>query len=143
MIQEGVTAALSLIPQNVLKCMCGSTGGDRGSGPPPGKSQKYSFFSNTGPDPLKIVKLSCQQSILGHFRHASETPFKWRFAGGPMMAHLSLFLDHSSPYQLKKQQKNVKVGPPLTKLSGSAHVVIILTQTAIRACDKCFTNIDW
>ena len=24
----------------------------------------------------------------GHHRHASETPFKWRFAGGPMLAHL-------------------------------------------------------
>ena len=30
-------------------------GGDRGSGPP-GKSQKYSFFSNTGPDPLENHK---------------------------------------------------------------------------------------
>ena len=58
---------------------CSDTEGGGGSrGPdPPGKSQKYSiFFSNTGPYPLKIVKLSCQQSILGHNRHASETPFK-------------------------------------------------------------------
>ena len=23
----------------------------------------------------------------GHYRPTSETPFKWRFAGGPMMAH--------------------------------------------------------
>ena len=26
--------------------------------------------------------------MLGHHRPASETPFKWRFAGGQMMAHL-------------------------------------------------------
>ena len=25
----------------------------------------------------------------GHHRHASEAPFKWRYAGGPMMARLS------------------------------------------------------
>ena len=36
--------------------MCGSSGGGTGvvDPPPPGKSQKYSFFfSNTGPDPLE------------------------------------------------------------------------------------------
>ena len=60
----------------------------------------------------------------GHHKHASEAPFKWRFAGGPMMAHLLCYLDPPSPHQLKKQQqkKPVKVGPPLTKFSGSAHV---------------------
>ena len=39
--------------------------------------------------------------MLGHPRHASETPFKWRggetpfkwrFAGGPMMARFYLFI---------------------------------------------------
>ena len=45
--------------------------------------KKYRFFfSNTGPNPLKIVKLPKQLSILGHNRHASETPFKWSFTGG-------------------------------------------------------------
>ena len=29
-----------------------------------------------------LVKLPSQLSILGHNRHASETSFKWRFAGG-------------------------------------------------------------
>ena len=54
----------------------------------PEKSQidSIEFFSNTGPDPLKITKLPSQHSMLGHHRPASETPFKWRFAGGPMMA---------------------------------------------------------
>ena len=28
--------------------------------------------------------------MLGHHQHASKTPFKWRFAGGPMMARLKL-----------------------------------------------------
>ena len=46
------------------------------------------FLSNTGPDPLKITKLPSQHSILDHLQPASETPFKWRFAGELMMAHL-------------------------------------------------------
>ena len=49
------------------------------------------FLSNTGPPTIplnrKATKPPSQLSILGHNRHASETPFKWRFAGGPKMAH--------------------------------------------------------
>ena len=40
--------------------------------------------------------------MLGHRQPASETPFKWRFAGGLMMAYLLWFLDHLSPHQQKK-----------------------------------------
>ena len=38
--------------------------------------------------PRKITKLSRQHSLSGYMYHrpASETPFKWRFAVGPMMA---------------------------------------------------------
>ena len=63
-------------------------GGDRGSGPPLENHKNTGFSSNTGPNPgaLKIVKLPSQLSILGHSRHASETPIKWRFAGGPKRA---------------------------------------------------------
>ena len=64
-------------------------GGTGDPDPPARKITKYRFFvSNTGPDPLKIVKLQSQHSILGHNRnrHASETSVKWRSAGGPMMA---------------------------------------------------------
>ena len=32
--------------------------------------------------------------MLGHYRHASETPFKWRFAGGPMMVAYSAIWIH-------------------------------------------------
>ena len=77
--------------------MSGSRGGNRGSGTP----WKKEFLSNTGPDLLKITKLPGQRSMLGHHRHASETPFKWCFAGGPMMARLKQYLDPTSPHQLK------------------------------------------
>ena len=48
---------------------------ERGRGvwtPPPENHKKYWVFSNTGPGPLK---------------NQASIPFKWRFAGGPMMAH--------------------------------------------------------
>ena len=57
--------------------------------------------------------------MLGHHRSTSETPFKWRFASGPMLVRLWWYLDPLSYYQIKKNI--VKVGPPLKKLSGSAH----------------------
>ena len=41
--------------------------------------------------------------MLGHHRHASEAPFKWRFAGGPMMTH---FLDPPSHHKKKTVKKN-------------------------------------
>ena len=60
--------------------------------------------------------------MLGHNWHASERPFKWRLAGRPIIAQLYWYWDHSSPHQ---QKKVVKVGPPLTKLSGSADESIL------------------
>ena len=63
-------------------------GGDRGSGAPLKNYKNISVLhvSNTGLDPLKITKLPSQHAMLGHYRLASETPLKWRFAGGPMVA---------------------------------------------------------
>ena len=80
-----------------------------GDPPPPEKSQNIGFLSNTGQDPLKYTKLRSQHSLLGHYRHASETPFKW-----PAYSGICLDL-------LPSKKKIVKVGSPLTKISGSAH----------------------
>ena len=71
--------------------MSGAIGGGGGTGgpSPSEKSQKYRVkLSKTGPDPLKIIKPQSQHSMLGNHRPASKTQFKWRFAGGPMVAHL-------------------------------------------------------
>ena len=70
--------------------MCGSRGGEKaGVRTPPLKNHNnVGFLGNTGPIALKIAKLSSQHSMLGHHRPASETPFKWRFAGGPTIARL-------------------------------------------------------
>ena len=64
--------------------MRGFRGGGGCRTPPPLENhKKIGFLSNTGQDSLKTHS---QHPMLGHHRHASETPFKWRFAGGPMMA---------------------------------------------------------
>ena len=36
------------------------------------------------------ARLLSQQTISGNYRPTSETPFKWRFAGGPIEAHFYL-----------------------------------------------------
>ena len=67
----------------------GGVGGGAGGPDPSLKNHKnIGYLSNTGPDTLTITKLSSQNSMLGHHRHASEMPFKWCFTGGPMMARL-------------------------------------------------------
>ena len=74
-------------PPPLDKCMRGSRGG-RGSGPPWKIKTNIGFLSNTCPNPLKKHQAINQAFKLGHHRHAGETPYKWRFAGEPMMATL-------------------------------------------------------
>ena len=102
-----VSSLFAIVP------MGGSRGGT-GDPDPPEKSQKYSvFFSNTGPEPLKnqtsiqcwaIIGRQRNAILLGHHRPARETPFKWRFAGGPMMAHFLVVFGSSLPHYLKKKR---------------------------------------
>ena len=62
-------------------------GGRQGVRPPPLKNHKnIGFPTNNDPDPLKSTKLPSQHSMVGHYQHASKTPFQWRFPAGPMMA---------------------------------------------------------
>ena len=64
--------------------------GTGGPDPPPPleNHRNIVFLSNTGPDPLNNHKATRLAFNVGHHRPASEMPFKWRFAGGPMMAQL-------------------------------------------------------
>ena len=64
--------------------------GEGAGGPDPLKNHKnIGFLVNTDPNPLSVtLNLPSQHSMLGHHRHASEKPFQWRFAGGPMMTDL-------------------------------------------------------
>ena len=68
-------------------------GGSRGGRGPQKNNKNIVFLSNTGSDPLKHHKATKPTSNLGHHQHVSETPFKWRFADGPMMAHEYWYFD--------------------------------------------------
>ena len=106
--------------------------GGRGSRPPPPLKNRNAigFLSNTGPDPLKITKLPSQHSMSGHHWHTSETSFKWRDNGPPLVV-----LDPFSPHHYKTHTKNVaRVGPPLTKLSGSAHLELAASLQLYCGC---------
>ena len=77
-------------------------GGGGGQGvriPHPLKNHKnIEFPSNTGPDPLKNHNATKPAaSMFSHHRPASETPFKCRFTGGPMIVHFKWYLDPLSP----------------------------------------------
>ena len=69
--------------------------------------------------------------MLGHHRPAVKRhlmAFHWWADDEPLLAHLNLLSPHQPQPPPKKKQKNktnklVKVGPPLAKLSGSAHVL--------------------
>ena len=97
--------------------MRGSRGGGGGGGGG-GRGSRPEFLSNTGLDPLKFSKVPRQYSMLDHYRHASEMPFKCCFTGGPIMVAFSGIWILSL-----KKKKNVRFGPPLAKFSGSAHVL--------------------
>ena len=63
--------------------------GGAGVRPPSPENHKIiGFLCNTGPDPLKNQKATNPAFNVGQHLPASETPFQWRFAGGPMVAHL-------------------------------------------------------
>ena len=73
--------------------MCGSRGGTRGLDPSLKNNKNIGFLSNTGPDPLKITKSAINVGLSSAHRPSPNPPPK----------------------------NVVKVGPPLIKLSGSAH----------------------
>ena len=62
--------------------------GDMGQTPSLKNHKIKGFISILVRNPSTITKLLSQHSMLDHHRHASKTPFKWRFADGPIMARL-------------------------------------------------------
>ena len=85
--------------------------------PPPEQSQTFS--GNTGSDPLKNrsyqASIQCRVTI-GTQPKRHLMAIRWRTNEGPLITVLGFSLPSST------QKKNVvKVGPPLIKLSGSAH----------------------
>ena len=99
-----------LFSQTMKACADSEGGGAGGTGPPPPlKNHKnIGFPSNIDP-----TKLPGQHSFVGHY-HISMA-FRWRADVCPLLVAF-----RSSPCHQKKK-KDACVGPPLTKLSGSAH----------------------
>ena len=93
--------------------------GGRGLDPHPPKNHKnVRFLSNTGLYPQIIKPAFNVGPSSARQRNAILMAFHWRVDDGPLIVELG----YSFPHQLKNKTKNVvKVGPPLTKLSGSAH----------------------
>ena len=120
--------------------MRGSRGGrEQGVRPPPLRNHKNKcFLSILVQIPWKITKMRSQNSMLGHYWHASETPFKWHFVGVLIMTRLYWQLDPPSPHQLKKMKKCQNwVWPPLTKLSG----VTLKFYSEVKLCGA--ANENW
>ena len=72
--------------------------------------------------------------LAGHQRPTSETPFKWRFAGGPMLAQHWMLAKLESFVVLQGIRTNIAKkpyifvigsGPPVSP-SGSAHVYVFI-----------------
>ena len=117
---------LRYTPPEAEKLSCADPEGGPGvRTPPPLKNHKnIGFLSNSDPDPLKNYKATEPAFNVGpssaRQRNAILMAFCWRADNSPLIV---VHVFGSSPtHQLKKQkQKNVLVGPPLTKISGSAH----------------------
>ena len=110
--------------------MPGSRGGGGGAGGPdrpPEKSQKWSGSlenKKTFKPAFNVGPSSARQQK----RHLNGvSPFKclfcWRADDGPLI----VVFGSSLPSSNQKKKKKVKVGPLLTKLSGSAHGLHCLT----------------
>ena len=97
---------MSYLPSERYHVRIQRGGGGCPDPPPPENYQKYRVFSNTGPDSLEITKLPSQHSMTDHHQPASETPFKWRFASGPIMAPaLSGIWILPQPYKMHQLKK--------------------------------------
>ena len=104
----------------------GEGGGAGGPDPPLLKNHKnVGFLSNTGPDPLKNHKATKPEFNVGRSSarqgNVIEMAFRRRAnSGNRIISPLS-------------QKKNViKVGPPLTKVSGSAHDINTIDERRLK-----------
>ena len=93
----------------------------------PENHKNIGFSSITGLDLLKITKLQSQHSMWAIIGLPAKRHFNGvlHFAGRLIIACLWWFLEPRPPRK-NKTKKLIRVGPPLTKLSGSAHDVSYL-----------------
>ena len=75
-----------VVERSVIRSCADSEVGGQGALTPAGKSQKYRFLAMLVRIRVKTTKLPSHPLLSGYHQPASETPFKLRFAGGPIMA---------------------------------------------------------
>ena len=97
----------------------GSRGWVQGVRTPLKNHKNIGFLCNTGPDPLKNHKATKPAFNVGpspvHQRNAISMAFRWWVDDGPLIVVFWIIPP------LINYKNVIKVGPPLTKLSGSAH----------------------
>ena len=102
--------------------------GGRGSEPPLKNHKNIGFSNNRGPDPLKYrryqASIECWVNI-GTPVKRHLMAFHWWDDDGPLIVVPLSSLPSSTKQTTTKTF--VKVGPPLTKLSGSAHDIVCVT----------------
>ena len=104
--------------------MGGFRGAAGGPDPLPQKNHKYrGVLCNTGPDPLKNHKATKPAFKLwpasARQWNAISMAFRWRVDDNPFIVIFGFSITSST------EKKNfIKFGPPLTKLSGSAHAYV-------------------
>ena len=75
---------------------------------------KCSAHSNLENENPHFMILTTRTKLLGHHPSASETPFKWRFAGGWMMARFQWYFD---PFTILALRKAVLFSPSALHVS--------------------------
>ena len=90
----------------------------------------------TGSDVKSAIVGPILLSMLGNHRFVSETPFKWRFAGGPMMSH---FKWHFDPLSIaSKKKKRCQCWTPSDETywirAWSSHVYITSAASKVQTC---------
>ena len=107
--------------RHTILFMCGSRGVVVRESGALKNHESIEFLTSTGPDPLENHKATKPSFNVGpssaRQRNAILMAFHWRSDIGPLLVVFGSTL----PSLIIKL---VKVGPPLTKLSGSAHAVI-------------------
>ena len=116
--------------ENIYFAWADPEGGTGGPDPlPPLKNHKnIGFLCNTSPDPLKNHIATKPAFKVGpssaRQQNAIAMVFHWRADDGPFIA----VFGSSIPSSIKKKEYGIKFGPPLTKLSGSAHALHYLCK---------------
>ena len=102
-------------------------GGGRGSRPTLKNHKNIGFLCKTSQDPLKnhlatkpAFKVGPSSALQGN---AISMTFRWPVDDGPFIAVFGSSIPSST-----KNKKGIKLGPPLTKLSGIVHVFLVLFE---------------